>query len=435
MIIAPHIKFLLSLSLLKLVLIWVYIDVMTVSYGYYGFTYEPSSVAWSFINWILFLFCCFNLSLLVLRERLSSYIVTILFCISFIPCAIYFEYSGLPDFFLLQLYLYWFLVITFVNIFPALSLKFRNFNKNSKRNNKKLHLLGEAIIIFFAFYVCIIKYSYNGLYIHFDLSTVYDLRSDAANHNFGSLSAYLIAWSSLAFTIRGVIAYARQELFMLFCMLFLQVLIFSIAGHKFYLFSLPAALIMSIFYRERSLYLIPYGLIVLSLVGKYIWLKYEILALVYLLPFRNMFIPALITGNFLDFFSSNRPDFLTQSILGRLGFESDYALPLPYLIDNYYSDGTASANTGLIADAFSNFGIIGIIIYPILIAIILRMLDAASSNIDLKYNAGIIVFFSIALMNQAFFTALLTGGILFGLFFLNTQYFQKNSTNRKNYSN
>lgn len=423
--ISRHIKFLLSLSLLKLTLVWVYIDVMTVSYGYYGFTYQSSSAAWSFTNWTLFLFCSFNLSLLVLKERLSSYIVTILFCLSFIPCAIYFEYSGFPDLFLLQLYLYWFLIITFVNIFPALSLKYSNFNKNSKRNNRKLHLVGEAVIIFFAIYVCITKYSYNGLYIQLDLSTVYSLRADAANYNFGSLSAYFIAWSSLAFTIRGVIAYARQEFFILFCMLILQILIFSIAGHKFYLFSLPTALIMSIFYRKGSLYLIPYGLIILSLVGKFIWAKYNILALVYLLPFRNMFIPALITGNFLDFFSFNRPDFLTQSILGRLGFESEYSLAIPYLIDNNYGDGTASANTGLLADAYSNFGFIGIIIYPVLIAIVLRMLDAASSNIDLKYNAGIIVFFSIALMNQAFFTALLTGGILFGLLFLNTQFFQK----------
>ena len=425
--ISRHIKFLLSLSLLKLTLVWVYIDVMTVSYGYYGFTYQSSSAAWSFTNWTLFLFCSFNLSLLVLKERLSSYIVTILFCLSFIPCAIYFEYSGLPVLFLLQLYLYWFLIITFVNIFPALSLKYSNFNKISKRNNRKLHLVGEAVIIFFAFYICITKYSYNGLYIQLDLTTVYNLRADAVNYNFGSFSAYFIAWSSLAFTIRGVIAYARQEFFILFSMLILQILIFSIAGHKFYLFSLPTALIMSIFYRKRSLYLIPYGLIILSLVGKFIWAKYNILALVYLLPFRNMFIPALMTGNFLDFFSSNRPDYLTQSILGRLGFESEYSLPLPYLIDSNYGDGTASANTGLLADAYSTFGFIGIIIYPILIAIVLRMLDAASSNIDLKYDAGIIVFFSVALINQAFFTALLTGGILFGLLFLNTQFFQKNN--------
>ena len=134
-----------------------------------------------------------------------------------------------------------------------------------------------------------------------------------------------------------------------------------------------------------------------------------------------MFIPALTTGNFLDFFSVNRPDFLTQSILGRLGFESEYALPLPYLIDNFYSDGTASANTGLLADAYSNFGFFGILLYPILFAFILRMIDSAAKKIDIKYNAGIIVFFSLSFLNTAFFTALLTGGVLFGLFFLNTQ--------------
>ena len=75
-----------------------------------------------------------------------------------------------------------------------------------------------------------------------------------------------------------------------------------------------------------------------------------------MIPFRQMFLPALTTGNFLDFFANHAPDFLTQSILGRFGFESDYDLPLPYLIDFHYGDGTASANTGLVADAVSNFG-------------------------------------------------------------------------------
>ena len=416
-----HLKFIVSLLLLKLTLIWLYKDIMTTSYSYYGFTYESSSITWSIINWIIFLFCSLNLSLLAMKEKISSYIVVILFCLSFIPCAIYFEYSGLPDIFLIYLYIYWFLLITFTNIFPSTSLKFGESNKNYKKNNYNLHLLGEALIIFFALYVCIVKYSFNGLYIQLDLSSVYELRSSANDYNFGGLSGYLISWASLSFTIRGILALARKEYFILISMMMLQIVIFSIAGHKFYLLSLPTALILTLMYRKRFLYFIPSAFVISSLAGKFIYAKFEFIFLVYLLQFRNMFIPALTTGNFLDFFSVNRPDFLTQSILGRLGFESEYALPLPYLIDNFYSDGTASANTGLLADAYSNFGFFGILLYPILFAFILRMIDSAAKKIDIKYNAGIIVFFSIAFLNTAFFTALLTGGVLFGLFFLNTQ--------------
>jgi len=143
--------------------------------------------------------------------------------------------------------------------------------------------------------------------------------------------------------------------------------------------------------------------------------------LIFMLPFRNMFLPALITGNFYDFFGSHSPDFLTQSVLGRLGFVSDYTLPIPYLIDAAYHGSGGSANTGLSADAVSNFGFFGVLIYPILFAVVLKLLDSAAQNVEFKNNLGIVIFFTIAFLNTSFFTALLTGGVLFSLFFLMTQ--------------
>jgi hypothetical protein len=372
----------------------------------------------------MFLLCSVNLAVLVKKEITSSYIITMLFCLSYVPCVVYFEKSGSPSSFLIQLNVYWFLLITFTNIFPAITLRSDKPTcgvKSSQKIDIKLRIIGDLIVAFLAVYVCIVKYRFNGFYIQLDFETVYDLRIAAAAGNFSGLSNYILSWASLVFTIRGVVAAGRREFLLLFLLIVLQIINFSIAGHKFVLFSLPIALLLSGFYRERLVYYIPALFLLFSLVAKFLWSAFGFIFFIYFIPFRNMFLPALTSGNFLDFFSKHRPDFLAQSVLSRFGVESDYALPLPYLIDDYYSDGTASANTGLVADAVSNFGFFGVIIYPVFFAVILRMLDAASKNLSVKYNAGIIIFFSISFLNTAFFTSLLTGGVLFALFFLNTQ--------------
>ena len=417
---AKKLLFFTSLLALKVVLTIVYHEFFITRYGYYGFSAHPVSLPKSLINWFIFLLCSASLTFLTRTENISLYILTILYCVSYIPCYVYFEQSDAPVMFLVQLHIYWFLLLFLVNILPDISLRFSRSNEPNAVNQKR-QILGSSVIILLAIYAVVTKVSFNGLYIQTDLESVYDLRIQAANYNFGSFSGYLISWACLAFTIRGVIAFSNSRYVIMIIFLLLQVIIFSIAGHKFYLFALPVAIILSGIYREGLVFFIPVLFIGALIVAKLLNDYYNFFFFIYMIPFRQMFLPALITGNFLDFFANHAPDFLTQSILGRFGFESDYDLPLPYLIDFHYGDGTASANTGLVADAVSNFGFFGVFIYPILFSVVLKMLDSSSKHIYLGHSFGIIVFFSVSFINTAFFTALLTGGVLFILIFLKTQ--------------
>lgn len=409
-----------GLLLLKVVVTYVYVETIVTSYGYYGFISVPVDAVVTLTNWIFYFFCSAVMTTLAEKNRVSSWIIALLFCLSYIPCLVYFEESGAPFTYFLQLHIYWLLLTILVARLPPISLSLSSSNVTQELLGRRA-FFGEIVVVALALYVCMIKYQYNGFYIHFDIIEVYALRLEAADKNLGFGANYFISWACLVFTIRGVLAFSNRQFFILALMLFLQVVIFSIAAHKFYLFALPVALMASAFYREGMLNWLPFLMTAFLLVAEFLNSVFGAFYLIFMLPFRNMFLPALITGNFYDFFESHNPDFLTQSVLGRLGFVSDYTLPIPYLIDAVYSDGLASANTGLSADAISNFGFLGVLIYPILFAISLKLLDSASKQIDIKNNLGIVIFFTIGFLNTAFFTALLTGGVLFCLFFLSTQ--------------
>lgn len=409
-----------GLLVLKVVVAYVYLGSIVTIYGYYGFKSAPINFPLSLINWIFYLFNCAILTSLIMEERVSSWIISLLFCISYVPCLVYFEESGLPVTYFVQLHLYWGMLIIFLKLFPVILPTLSSSNL-AKQINLRKRILGELIVLAFSIYVCVVKFSYNGFYIHLDIVEVYGLRSEAADKNLGLGANYFVSWASLVFTIRGVAAFIDRQLAVLVLMLFLQLIIFSIAAHKFYLFSLPVAILAAAFYKKSILSWIPFLVVAVLLISEFLNSVFGNFYLVFIMSFRNMFLPALITSNFYDFFGSNPPDLLTQSIMGRLGFASDYTLPIPYLIDSVYGDGLASSNTGLSADAISNFGLIGVFIYPILFAFVLKLLDSASRNSEIRNNLGIIIFFTIAFLNTAFFTALLTGGVLFSLFFLSTQ--------------
>lgn len=404
-----------SLWLLFYVAEQIYVYSIVPSYGYYGFKLRETYDDWIVLSIIFFLLNSALLTFLHLKERPSTWIVVLLFCLSYIPCVIHFEHQSYSIKFYLQIHLYWLLVLlvmTSLDLSPS-----RKYHESSALCDLRMGRLGEAIVYALATYVVLVKLNYNGLYIHTDLATVYDIRSSAANADLGFAANYLISWSSLTFTIRGVMAAAEGRYGVLIFMFVLQVLIFSIAGHKFYLFALPAALVAYTVYRGGLLTFVPIALSSVLLFSFALAAVADQSFGTFSLAFRNMFLPALITGRFYDFFDQNSPDYLAQSVLRRFGFESTYEMPIPYLIDLVYANGDASANTGLSADAISNFGLYGIMIYPILFSVVLKSVDFATHGTPLRYHMGIVVFFMIAFLNTALFTALLTGGVIFYLIF------------------
>ena len=97
--------------------------------------------------------------------------------------------------------------------------------------------------------------------------------------------------------------------------------------------------------------------------------------------------------------------------MGRFGFVSPYSEKIPKLIGaQYYLN--SYANNGLFADAYSNLGVVGVFIMPILIVLALKILDYCSYDLDIRFCSAVIFISSYTLLSSSFFVVMLTHGFL-----------------------
>jgi hypothetical protein len=77
-----------------------------------------------------------------------------------------------------------------------------------------------------------------------------------------------------------------------------------------------------------------------------------------------------------------------------------------------------NCNTGVVADAFMNFGFAGLFLWALLLALLLKLFDMSTEGKDMKVAVGGIAIPAISLTNSALLTNLLTHGLLLSLLLL-----------------
>jgi len=129
---------------------------------------------------------------------------------------------------------------------------------------------------------------------------------------------------------------------------------------------------------------------------------------------RLFFVTAYLQFAYYDFFKTMPKDYFRQGIMRRFGLESPYNQSIETMIgDLYYLPGSY-ANNGLFSDAYANLGVAGIIILPIMIALVLKLLDRACEGVEIGKCIGIIFVASYTLLSSSFFTVMITHGFLVG---------------------
>ena len=84
----------------------------------------------------------------------------------------------------------------------------------------------------------------------------------------------------------------------------------------------------------------------------------------------------------------------------------------------YYGSPQNNANTGIVGDAYMNFGFAGLALWGIILIIILKLVDSCSNRVDIRVGVAAIAMPTITLMNSALLTNLLTHGLLLSLLLL-----------------
>jgi hypothetical protein len=249
------------------------------------------------------------------------------------------------------------------------------------------------------------------------LTAAYDLRSEykATLGTEGSLVQYALGWQS--YTLNPLlIAYGltNKRPILLLGGVSGQLMIFSITGFKSVFFSgvLIFALWVALQARGRrfGLYTV-YGALGLVLISTLMDLLGRSSFISSLFVRRLIHTPGLLTGYYFEFFSNNPKAFLGHSILSRF-VEYAYDTPPALMIASvYFRSPDVSANANVWADAFANFGYLGLFGFTVLLGLVLWAFDSVAKGRDYKLTclmAGVPAF---TLCNSALLTSLLTHGI------------------------
>ena len=210
--------------------------------------------------------------------------------------------------------------------------------------------------------------------INFSLRKEYELRSSFGAASNSGIFGYLNSWVGGVFNIFLIsVALLKKKYIWALIFIFIQIVIFGLSGHKIVLFS-PILLLGFYFFdkfKHQSTILI-YS-IVLSV---YSFLMYFFITDKILLPSifirRAFFVPSNLNYTYFEYFSSNDYLYWSNSIF-------KYFISYPYdrapalVIGNYLGYPGMDANTGIFGSGYMHFGILGIIIYVLIVAIIINI--------------------------------------------------------------
>ena len=401
------------------------------SYGYYFFYYifQNYSTKIGFplnINYFKLIEGLFVILMVALfyvyndmNESIYLTYTFIFYVFIIVPSAsFYFMTNNSRSYFYMQI-----LSIVILNLFYILNIIFDNNRKNKKQEYLGLKLvpknfnlamtgfLGVISLFMLADVLIYIKYGHSLLYL-FKLDKVYDIRIKARSEVPNKLS-YIISWSAMVIVPASIAFCVKiKKYYLIIIPIFVQILIFTIGGTKSHIFTLILVGFVFILYIYKKVDLfIPFINVLLAVT---LLLKNAFIMAV--VVNRAFFFPQSISYSHYHFFIKYPHLKLSNSILRHI-FVNHYKLDAPFIISRYvYKAPVMSANTNFIANAYANYGLIGIILFTLIVAVILIIIERISVNEISKRYVILITFCSFfALINSALFTTMLTHGLLFSL--------------------
>lgn len=339
------------------------------------------------------------------NQRISSHIVLLLVLVSMIPTASYFGMVNPPLALWSQMFLFWtFFLATYVYA-PYLKIR-----KGGRSHTGWM----VAFITLTAVVVLYVWVHYAHCRIQTDLFNVYDIRFEARNYAMPTIFAYLLNAAGAILPL-GVLYCLKRKKWLYALLLTVVVFCnFSIAGHKSVVFFYMLSVIGYFFMAMGIKYL--YALLFLGLVVFGNFEKQENKPVSFVVH-RVMYIPAKLHIDYYDFFHDKEKDYMRQGALRRLGLKSPYEENIQFIIGEELGRKEVRANNGLFSDAYSNFGLLGMLLLPLVLVFTLRILDGEMQDVDMGLWPIPIILFVSGILSVTYTSALLTNGLLWVMIF------------------
>lgn len=398
----------LSLLLYKIILDFSYYFLISKIWAYSRFELNFNGI--KLIESFFLLFIIFVL-IPKTSKRLSSIIIWLLILLSYIPMLTLFAFMDQPRSYMYAVTGFWILVFLLLEL-PEISIL------SLKKSQSKI--IYYSLFVSLSMIVLFLIYKYLGFSFNFDLQKVYDIRSRYVELKV-PFAGYLFNWMGyIVNPIFFAICITKKKWNLAVPIVILQFLLFSTTGMKTFLFVMPFILILIfIVTQRRPFFWITVGLAGIILIGIFSYVLFDDLWVSSLFARRTLLVPAQLSFLYYDFFSKNVHTFLSHHQVFRFFLNYPYHLNPPHLIGEvYFNRPQMGANNGIYADAYMNFGFIGLVLWAIFLAITLRLIDSFTKEKDIRITVSAIAMPVMSLINSALLTCLLTHGLLLALIFL-----------------
>lgn len=343
------------------------------------------------------------------RASLSDYFIIILTLLYFLPGNILFVYGNWGSTYYIFHFLSYLFLSTTNEIFPNIRC-----SEHSSREEHKGVL--SFICYFISISVILITLYYNGLHLNFNLSEVYDLRSEWSTSGMPNIFNYYIPFAARFTPILLLVTLKRRRVFLSSLLIFSQLVSFSFGGMKYTLFALVLGILFYFFGQkvDAKKIIIYFSAFVGVCLIECLLSKEQLPLLTIFTLRRTSFVPNQIGFYFFSFAQEN--DYLYYSGSFLRGFLNyPYQDSFPHVIGNYaFGLSDMGANTGLFAEGFSQIGWLALPMYATLYIVSFRFYSACckafeGTNLSHIPLLGVLLYAS-TFIDGAFFSVLLTQG-------------------------
>ncbi len=398
----------------RLSLDWVYKNIILQFFAYEKY-YDFSTTMLTILSWLL-LFSTIPLIYRIIKLcdlRISSIVVVFLYMISFVSYTSCVKYGIMQPRTIIFNFVYW-IVLLLMQIYN-MSKPVKEIVKVKIGDSR----LEENIVMIIGIISILITLFISARYTHFRINlnifTAYDLRAESREYNFSTVLRYLFFWTRAINPALFAYCIIKKKYGMAFIYFVTQLLNFSIDGLKSTLFLTFIYAAIGLFYKSKSKKNHKEWIVfVISGIGVASIVEFIILHSKYIVLFvtrRLSFATNQLNEFYVDFFSKNTPDYFRGSFLRFIGFKTPYE-NLSMLIGNTYFGTNQNCNNGLLSDAVTNFGVLGIIIAPIFIIVFLHFFDRCIDGLDLRIVLCVGIYLSSLLLSSFLPTVLITHGAL-----------------------
>lgn len=409
-VLSSKIVFFISLLLFRISLDFCYIVFVNKYYAGTGFGFDFSTTNYVF-SWFLYLICFLMTNYRIKNVSDYFFITALLNIIA--PLTSLYGLNSTSVYPLLISAVSLFFIYCIVN---TKSIKLSSF-PYIKRGENIAVVVSTALVFFLVIWYFLSGAATN---LNFDFYKVYKYRSENAMlANIGIL-AYLNNWVIQVFNVFLLCWFLHKRTFYLFILFFaIQTFFYGVSSHKSVLFFPFLITGIWFYFRKSNLSIILPIMFSVLIIASYIsFLLSGDLMLPSMFIRRVFFVPAQLTTAYFDYFTQHPHIIWSNSILSNF-INYPYDLPVGRVIGNYQGSG-ASANNGFISSGFAHAGLLGVLIYSILLGCILKFINwITTSGIPLWFAIAVtIVPLRSLLISSDLLTVMLTHGLLVSLFLL-----------------